>query len=178
MVRFLALIAVVFLSYTANAQLFSTKSGTISFSSSTPLEDIYAKTTEMESKLLSTTGQVTFTLLVKGFRFENELMEEHFNDSYLETTKFPKADFKGVITNINSINFSKDGTYPASVKGNLTIHGVTKEVLTMGTIVVKDGKPSAKCKFSIRLRDYNIGGKMIGKEIAENMNIMVDCRYD
>lgn len=178
MIRFFAVLSVLIFSLNANAQLFSTKSGVISFSSSTPLEDIYAKTSEVESKLLSTTGQLTFTLLVKGFRFENEMMEEHFNDSYLETGKFPKADFKGTITNFSEIKFTTDGTYPAKVKGNLTIHGITKAVETSGSIIVKGGKPTAKCKFSILLRDYSIGGKMIGKEIAENMSISVDCKYE
>ena len=77
----------------AQAQMFSTRSASVSFYSSTPLEDIKAKSSDVESKFLSTTGQLTFMLLVKSFRFENEMMEEHFNESYLESDKFPKALF-------------------------------------------------------------------------------------
>ena len=173
------LTALALTSSAAQAQkIYSTKSGKISFFSSTPLEDITAKTSEVESKLAPSNGQVVFTLLVKGFQFENQLMEDHFNENYLESSKFPKSDFKGVITNIKEINFSKDGTYPAKVKGALTIHGVTKEVTSNGTIEVKGGKVTAKSKFDIKLKDFNIGGGMVGKKVAENISITVDCKYE
>ncbi len=178
MIRFFSLFFLLTLAVTSQAQLFSTRSGIVSFFSSTPLEDIKAVNSDVESKLLSTTGQLTFMLLVKGFRFPNEMMEDHFNESYLESDKFPKADFKGMITNITSINFSKDGVYPAAVKGNLTIHGVTKEVFGNGTITIKYGKPTAACKFPVKVRDYNITGKIIGKELAEVVTVSVDCRYE
>ncbi len=177
MFRLLALLFALTISFQSNAQLFSTKSGSVSFFSSTPLEDIKAINSDVESKLLSTTGQLTFMLLVKGFRFPNEMMEEHFNESYLESDKFPKADFKGSITNLSAINFARDGSYPAMVKGNLTIHGVTKEVTTTGTIIIKNGKPTANCKFPVRVRDYGITGTIIGKELAETVTITVDCQY-
>jgi polyisoprenoid-binding protein YceI len=105
-------------------------------------------------------------------------MEDHFNENYVESTKFPKADFKGFITNIGEINFSKDGTYPAKVKGNLTIHGVTKEIQTDGTITVKNGKPIVKSAFNIKLKDYNIGGGQIGKKVAETVTVKIDCEYE
>lgn len=159
-------------------KIYSTKAGKISFFSDAPLEDIEAKNSEVESKLAPANGQVIFTLLVKGFQFENQLMEDHFNENYLESNKFPKSDFKGMITNIKEINFAKDGTYPAKVKGNLTIHGITKEVATDGTIEVKGGKVSSKSKFDIKLKDFNIGGAMIGKKIADNIVIKVDCQYE
>src|SRR4051812_31116624 len=120
-------------------KIYSTKTGKISFFSSAPLEDIEAKTSEVESKFASN-GQIVFTLLMKGFEFENQQMEDHFNEEYLESTKYPKADFKGNIINMNEIDLSKDGTYPAKVKGSLTIHGVTKEIATNGTIEVKGPK--------------------------------------
>jgi hypothetical protein len=159
-------------------KLYSTKTGKITFESKAPLEDIEAKNSEVESKLLSSNGQIIFSLLMKGFQFENQLMEDHFNENYVESTKYPKADFKGFITNIKDINFSKDGTYPAKIKGKLTIHGVTKEVQTNGTVNVKNGKVAGSSQFNIKLKDYNIGGTMIGKKIAENITIKVDCLYE
>jgi polyisoprenoid-binding protein YceI len=158
-------------------KIYSTKTGSISFFSSTPLEDIEAKTSEVESKL-SANGQVAFMLLMKGFRFENQEMEDHFNEEYVESTKYPKAEFRGVITNMNEINLSKNGVYPAKVKGNLTIHGVTKEVATTGTIEVKGARVIARSKFTIILKDYNIGGTLIGKKIANSIAINVSCEYD
>jgi polyisoprenoid-binding protein YceI len=164
---------------TVHAQkIYSTKTGKITFFSKAPLEDIQAKNSEVESKLAPTNGQVVFTLLMKGFQFENQLMEDHFNEHYLESSKFPKSEFKGMITNIIDINFAKDGTYPAKVKGSLTIHGVTKEVETDGTIDVKAGKVVARSKFNVRLKDYNIGGTHIGTKIAENISVDVNCQYE
>jgi hypothetical protein len=159
-------------------KIYSTKSGKISFFSDAPLEDIQAKNNEVESKLAPANGQVAFTLLIKGFQFENELMEEHFNENYLESDKFPKSDFRGMITNVKDINFSKDGSYPARVKGNLTIHGITKEVESNGTVEVRGGKVTAKSKFNVNLKDFGIGGSLIGKKIAENIAITVDCQYE
>lgn len=178
MLRFICLVLLLSFGFISNAQIFSTRSASVSFYSSTPLEDIKAKSSDVESKFLSTTGQLTFMLLIKSFRFDNEMMEEHFNESYLESDKFPKADFKGTVSNIAAVNFNRDGVYPVTVQGNLTIHGVTKAVTTNGTIVIKNGKPTAKCTFPIKVRDYNISGKIIGKELAESIAITIDCRYE
>ena len=74
-------------------------------------------------------------------------MEEHFNENYMESNTFPKANFKGTITDLSKINFSKDGTYPVTVKGDLTIHGVTKNIEAPGTITISGRKN--KCIFKI-----------------------------
>lgn len=162
----------------AQAQkIYSTKSGTVSFFSNAPLEDITAKTTEVESKM-APNGQIVFMLLIKGFHFKNQLMEDHFNENYMESSKFPKSDFKGIITNIKEINLDKDGVYPATVKGNLTIHGVTKEVTATGTIEVRQGKVIAKSKFDIKAKDYGITGAHFGTKISETIAISVDCQYE
>lgn len=158
-------------------KIYGTKTGKVTFFSSAPLLDIEAKTSEVESKLASN-GQIVFTLLIKGFQFENQKMEDDFNEDYLESSKFPKASFKGNITNINEINFSKDGTYPAKVKGDLTIHGVTKPVTADGTIEVKGSKITANSKFDVAVKDYNIGGALVGKKIANTIAITVNCDYE
>jgi hypothetical protein len=174
----LGLFTLLIFTTTITAQkLYSTKSGKISFESKASLEDIEAINSEVESKLLPGNGQIVFSLLIRGFQFENQLMEDHFNEDYLESSKYPKATFKGFITNIKEINFTKDGTYPAKVKGSLSIHGVTKEVTSNGTITVSKGTIRAKSTFDIKLKTYNIGGSMIGKKIAETIAITVDCLY-
>ena len=162
----------------AQAQkIYSTKTGKITFFSKAPLEDIEAKNNEVESKLAPSNGQVIFTLLIKDFKFPNALMQEHFNDNYMESNKFPKSEFRGYITNIKDINFSKDGSYPAKVKGKLTIHGVTKEIETNGTVDIKGDKVVARNKFNVKLQDYNITGMHIGKKIAETIVVTVDSEY-
>jgi polyisoprenoid-binding protein YceI len=172
-------VAITLTSITLQAQkIYATKTGKISFFSSAPLEDIEAKNSEVESKLAPSNGQVVFTLLMKGFQFENQLMEDHFNENYVESTRFPKSEFKGVVTNIRDINFSKDGSYPAKVKGNLTIHGITREIEANGVVEITGGNATAKTRFVINLADYGIGGKLVGKKIAETIAITVECQYE
>ena len=158
-------------------KIYSTKTAKITFFSKATLEDIEAKNSEVESKL-SSNGQMVFTLLIKGFKFSNALMEDHFNENYMESSKFPKSAFKGTIENLKDVNFEKDGTYPVRVKGSLTIHGKTNEIATGGTIVVKDGKVSSDSKFSVKLKDYGIVGSKIGSNIAETINIVITSQYD
>ena len=158
-------------------KIYSTKTGNISFFSNAPLQDIEAKTNQVESKLAST-GQIVFALLIKDFQFDNQKMEDDFNENYMESTKYPKAYFKGNITNISDVDFSKDGSYPAKVKGDLTIHGVTKEITGDGTIEVKGAKVVARSKFDIAVKDYNIGGALVGKKIANTIAITVNCEYE
>src|SRR5688572_24968778 len=109
---------------------YFTKSARINFYSSTPLEDFEAQNKSAVSVLDAKTGSVQFSALIKGFEFENEEMQEHFNDHYLESDKYPKSEFKGQILNNASVNYKKAGSYPVQVKGQLTLHGVTKEVMT------------------------------------------------
>jgi polyisoprenoid-binding protein YceI len=114
---------------------------------------------------------------VKGFKFENQLMEDHFNENYMESSQFPKADFKGYIKNNKEINFEKDGTYPITIEGNLTIHGTSQKVSTNGTLQIAEGKPTITGEFSIKIKDYGIKGLYIGEKIANEAKIKVNCKY-
>jgi polyisoprenoid-binding protein YceI len=116
-------------------------------------------------------------VLIKGFKFENQLMEDHFNENYMESTQFPKADFKGYIKNIKDVDLSKDGKYPISIEGTLTIHGVAQKVSTAGTLEVGQGKPTIIGEFSIKIKDYGIKGLYIGDKIANEAKIKVNCKY-
>jgi hypothetical protein len=163
---------------TSQEKVYSTKSATIKFFSSTPLEKIEGVNSQVTAKLGDKGGQLVFFLLVKGFKFDNSLMEVHFNENYMESTKFPKADFKGTITNIATVNFTKDGVYPISVKGNLTIHGVTKEKTAAGTIEINGGKIIAKSIFKIAVSEFGIKGKYIGDKIANEVETTIICKFN
>ena len=158
-------------------KVYQTKSGKISFFSSAPLEDIRAVNNQVDAKL-ATNGQVVFMIAMKGFRFPNATMQEHFNENYLESTKFPKAVFMGKISNLADVHFDKDGVYNTTVTGELELHGVKQPVTATGTVEVKSGKVIAKSVFKIKLADYNIKGAWIGEKIAKEIEITVDCRYD
>src|SRR6188472_303274 len=122
----LASVAVTFFA-TAQSRYF-TKNARVFFDASSSLEKIDAINDKSTSVIDLSTGQIEFGVLMKAFLFERALMQEHFNENYIESDKFPKALFKGTIADASSIDKSKDGTYPVKVKGTLTLHGVTKEI--------------------------------------------------
>jgi hypothetical protein len=155
-----------------NAQkIFATRNGKISFSAPAD-EDIKAVNNEVTSRLADN-GQMTFSLLIKGFKFKLAEMQEHFNDQYLESTTFPRADFKGMIVNLNDINFNKNGTYKVTVKGDLNMHGVTKNTTVNGTIDIKDGKPSVTAQFTAQMKDFNINAA----KVTDKVLIDISCQY-
>jgi hypothetical protein len=158
---------------------YFTKSGKISFFSKSSLENIEAHNKSITCVLDTKSGALQFAVLMKGFEFEKALMQEHFNENYVESHKFPKAEFKGSVVNNNEIDYSKDGTYKAKVKGKLTLHGETRDVETNGTITVKGGKIDADASFNVLLADYNITIPSVVKDnISKSINITVDCILD
>lgn len=162
----------------SNAQkVYATKTGQIFFNATGGIEKIAAVNNQTDSKFVEQTGQMIFAVLVKGFKFENQLMEDHFNENYMESSKFPKADFKGYIANIKDINFAKDGTYPVTVDGSLTIHGVSNKVSTTGTMKIEKGQPQIEGAFKIKIKDYGITGLYIGDKIAADASITINCKY-
>jgi len=139
------------------------------------LEKIQGVNKKVTCAVDKSSGAVEFAALMKAFQFEKALMEEHFNDNYVESDKFPKATFKGKISNAQAINWSKDGKYSANVEGDLTIHGVTKKIASKGTFVVDNGVVSAKSSISINLKDYGIEIPALVKEnISEKVSIDID----
>ena len=176
----LVIVSLLFFSTIINAQdKYFTKSGKIEFFSKASIEDIEAKNKTAAAVLDTKTGALQFSVLMKGFEFEKALMQEHFNDNYVESDKFPKAEFKGSIVNNGSINYAKDGSYNVKVKGQFTLHGVTKTIEAPGTIKVDDGKIETASTFNIKLSDYGIKIPAVVKEkISNNIKIVVDCKLE
>ncbi len=165
-------------SLSLNAQKYMTRSGYIGFYSHTPVEDIKAENNQVASILDGTTGELVFQVLMKSFHFEKKLMEEHFNENYVESETYPRAEFKGKITNFSTVNLEKNGKYPVSVEGELTMHGVTRQVMANGDLEVKDGKVQASSKFMIKPEDYGIEIPGIVREkIAAEIEVTVDMKY-
>ena len=154
-----------------NAQKFFTKDGSIKFSSNAKLEKIEATNNKASVVLDVPSGAIEMAVLIKGFIFENAFMGEHFNETYMESDKFPKANFKGKIENPSSVNFTKAGTYKAKVTGELTMHGVTKPVATDATFTVADGKVNTEAKFTVKASDFDV--KIPGDK-ADNISNVID----
>jgi polyisoprenoid-binding protein YceI len=147
------------------------------FYSETPIETIKADNKQVNSALDIQTGDFVFKVLIKSFVFEKALMQEHFNENYLESDKFPNATFQGKVTNLSAVDFKKEGTYDVTVEGDLTIHGVTKKVTEKGTFTVKAGdKIHGNAKFMVKPADYNIKiPATVMKNIAETIEVTVDA---
>jgi hypothetical protein len=164
--------------FAGNAQKFMTKNGYIGFYSHTPLEDIKADNNQVAGVLDTSTGDMVFQALIKSFHFERALMEEHFNENYMESDKFPKSSFKGKISNLSSVNFTKTGTYEVNVDGDLTIRDVTNKISTKGTIEVVTGGINASSKFKIVPEDYKITiPGVVRDKIDKSLELTVSMKY-
>ena len=176
---FLTLAAMIIFRGLPAQEIYYTKTGTISFFSDAPLEKIKAINKNVTAIIGTKTGAVQLSMLMKGFEFEKALMQEHFNENYVESDKYPKSEFAGLISNQNEISYSKDGSYAATVKGKLKIHGVQKEVEIKGKIIIHNGTPSIDAVLSILLSDYNIKipGIVEGK-VSNRVAINVNCTLE
>ena len=125
------------------------------------------------------TGNIQFAVMMKGFLFERALMEEHFNENYVESDKYPRAEFKGSVTNNAAVDYTKDGTYAVKVTGKLTIHGETHDVTVDGKIVIQGGKISAVADFPVKLEDYKISiPGLVSDKVAKIASINVNCSLE
>lgn len=173
------LLTFVALASPARAQRFFTKGGTIYFNASGPAEVIEATNKTVTCVMDVQAGAIQFAVMMKSFLFEKALMEEHFNENYVESSKFPKAEFKGEITNKPSINFGKDGTYPTHVKGKLTMHGISKDMEADGSITIKDGKPQLSAEFRLILNDFGIEiPSLVADKVSKEARIKVNCSLE
>lgn len=155
---------------------YFTKNGKISLYSSSPLEDIRAQNNSATCVLDAGTGDIQLAVLMKGFEFKKALMQEHFNEDYVESDKYPRAVFKGKVLNNNAIQYTKDGVYDGSVKGTLTLHGETREVEASGKIEVKGTAIHVYSEFMLLLSDYRIGIPAIARNnVSNKIKITVDC---
>lgn len=161
------------------AQNYATKTGNIKFYSHTPVEDIEAVNKNVRGVLNTKTGSIAFALFIRDFDFESKLMQEHFNENYMESEKYPKASFNGTITLIQNIDFTKKGAYTVTAKGNLTIHGVTKELIIPGVLSIDKNNITVQSTFKVKTADYKIEiPTLVFKKIAEEIEVTVKCTLD
>lgn len=158
---------------------YFTKSGQTNFAAGTSVEDIDGINKSTTSVFDAVSGQIEFAVLVKGFEFKRALMQEHFNENYMESDKYPKSVFKGKIINIDKVNFQKDGSYPVTVKGVLDMHGVKKEIETTGTFKVTGETVHSDASFTVLLADYKIAiPSLVKDKISQTVTIKVNCDYN
>ncbi|HNR09022.1 MAG TPA: YceI family protein [Saprospiraceae bacterium] len=135
---------------------YFTRGAAIQFFSDSPLEKIEASTNSGNCVLDLATGKLEAAVLINSFNFKKALMQEHFNENYMESSKFPKAVFKGSLDKPQELTLSKDGTYKTMLKGEMTIHGITRPMQTEVVFRVGDGKIFAETAFDVTVADYGI----------------------
>jgi hypothetical protein len=158
-------------------EIYVCKNANISLYSKAPIEDIEARSTKGTSVYNATTGDLAFSLPVNSFIFPKSLMQEHFNENYMESDKFPQASFKGKVQ--EHINAGKEGIYPISVAGILSVHGVNQTRTITGAITVKDGIVNLSSEFVVKCADHHITiPTIVFHNIAESIRIQVSATYD
>lgn len=158
---------------------FLANNGHISFYSHTALEDIKAENANVASIIDAATGEVAIIVTMTNFLFEKNLMQEHFNENYVESEKFPKATFNGNIMNNSEVDYATPGDYEVQVEGDMKIHGVSRKVSVEGSIMVNEkGEITSRTKFLLNPEDYDIKiPRVVRKNIAENLEISVEILH-
>ncbi|WP_347217833.1 YceI family protein [Chryseobacterium sp.] len=166
------LTAVLFFAGSASAQKYSSKNGKLTFEASVPLfDDIYAQDDNNMVILNADTGEMASVSVVKNFHFKTKLMEEHFNESYAESAKFPKTTFKGKIVGFDKSKLTAS-PQKYTVQGTLNFHGVDKAIASAASIHTKEGKIYMQGSFVAKPADYKVTiPKVVTKKIAENVNV-------
>lgn len=156
---------------------FIDKNAYISFHSSTPLEDILGESNEAVTILNAETGEIGFQAIMTTFHFKRALMEEHFNENYMESAKFPKSKFNGKIEGFNKEMLTGSVT-DIKITGQLSVHGVDKTITVPGTLGLEDGKLVGTSKFKVTPEDYGITiPSLVRDKIGKQMDITVKANY-
>ena len=157
--------------------LYKAVDGDISFFSETPMENIDAVNKDVKALINTKTGDVAFMATNVGFHFEKPLMEEHFNENYMESDKYKVSVFKGKI--VEKVDYTSNGSHKVTVKGTLNVHGVEQERTIAGEVVIADGKITVKSEFDMKVKDHKIKvPKLVVKNIAETVKVTVNLNFE
>lgn len=160
----------------AQNKLFSSSKTEFSFFSKAPLEDIEAKNTRANSIINLSNRELVVRIPISQFQFKNKLMQQHFNENYMESEKYPYATFKGKIN--EELDLNKSGVYSVSASGTLNIHGVDQERKLIGKLTVAENTLLIETKFEVMLIDHKIEiPKLVFKKIAEKVEVIAKISY-
>ena len=158
---------------------YFTRTGTIRFFSETPVENIEAINNQTSSIFDSDNGDLVLSAQMVGFEFEKALMQEHFNENYVESEKFPKTTFKGKIIDYDNSKLATDSKTEVTVEGELTIHGETNNIRIQGIIQKTDNKIKAHAEFQVKIKDYDIKiPNAVIDNIAESVLVTVELNLE
>lgn len=159
----------------AAPMVFKISKGSVYFKSEAPLELIEARSKELRGLIDFEKETFAFSVKLASFEgFNSALQKEHFNENYMESTKFPTATFSGKI--IDTPDISKDGEYTVRAKGKLVVHGIEQERIIRSTVQVKGNTVAIKSAFTVVLQEHNITiPKVVHQKIAEEIHVEIDA---
>ena len=172
----LSVIAILFVT-TSFSQKMMTRSGEIKFESTFPgaLEEIAATNKSVSSIFDKSNGDFVAQAQVKAFKFKIPLMEEHFNENYIESTTYPKADFKGKIVSFDASKLTTNKPITYDLEGNLTLHGVTNKIKTKITLTLVGTKITATSNFNISNAAYKINiPSLVRKKVTDEVKMQLN----
>ena len=173
--RILLLAVFLIAAHLGMAQKYLSRENHVSFFSSAPLEDIEAHSYKSTSVFDTEDGRIVFSIHIKTFEFEKSLMQEHFNENYLESGKYPKAKFVGEVTGFNPESRDEQ---QVEATGTIEIHGVSREINTQGTMRFHDEGVSLIATFPLTVADFDIKiPKVVARNIAEIVEVKLDFNY-
>ncbi len=154
----------------SKAQIYMADSCRVGFFSAATIEDIAATNTIAKPIMSTATGEIDIKINNQFFKFKKELMEEHFNEEYMETAKYQYTTFSGKVN--EKVDYTKDGANNVTVTGTMDMHGVKKDITIPGTVTVQGNIIFLKANFNVKLSDYNVKvPSVLGNNIAEQVAI-------
>ena len=160
--------------FTVNAQIFSTNKGIVSFNSHAPLEDIFAESKTLNAAINTTTKMVAAKIKINTMTFENSMQQEHFNEKYMESDKFPIGQFSGTIT--DDVDLTKEGVYNITAKGKLMLHGVGRDREIQLKITVSAASVSVETSFKVKVEQHKIQiPKLVFQKVAEEVEVKMEA---
>lgn len=173
--RYLILVTFLFVNQLFSQEKYLTKEGHISFFSHSIVEDIKADNNQVLSIIDTETGEIAVQLLMRSFLFKKALMQQHFNESYVESHKYPKAKFKGFILNFKDLNAQNPET---EIKGILSIHGKDKEISTIVKVEISEGQINLSGNFMVEVADFDIKiPAVVRNNIAKTIKVSFDLKH-
>ncbi|MCQ6960247.1 YceI family protein [Mucilaginibacter aquariorum] len=160
----------------AGQDIYACKNAVVTIYSKAPVEDIDARSDKGTSVFNTATGELAFSVPIRSFKFDKARMQEHFNENYMESDKYPQATFKGKINGKPDV--TKDGTYPVTAAGVFEVHGVKQTRTITGKLMVKGGAINLSSEFMVACKDHQIEiPKLVFYNIAENIRVQVNATY-
>ncbi len=170
------LLAANFIAVGLMAQVYTAKSGSATFFSEAPLENIEATSNSVQGILNTATKSIAFIISIRSFKFKKDLMQEHFNEKYLESDKYPNATYSGTIN--EDFDADKDGTYDVTCTGKIAMHGEEKEITVPGIFTVKSGEVVLDSDFSLAVNDFKIEiPQLLFQNIADTVAVKVNVTF-